>query len=96
MILNIGTAPVRKQFKVKVETDSGANRAWVLRHTATVDSMTVGQRRVLDGFEIDTCLWFAQNPNMLPNDMRRFRLTVDPTNAINESQEDNNQGTVGY
>lgn len=96
VILNIGTAPVRTSFQVKVETDSGAGRAWVSRHTTTVSSMTVGQRRVLDGFQIDTCLWFVHNPNMQPNSPRRFRLTVDSGGAVRESQEDNNEGTVIY
>lgn len=96
VILNIGSAPARGPFEVKVEADSGAGRSWVTYHTATVDSMAVGQRRVLDGFEIDTCFWFIHNPTMLPNDVRRFRLTVDTTNAVHESQEDNNQGVIAY
>lgn len=96
VILNIGTAPVRTPFQVKVEADSGAGRSWVAYHTATVNSMSVGQRLVLNGFEIDTCFWFLHNPTMPANSMLRFRLTVDATNTVPESQEDNNQGTVPY
>ncbi len=96
VILNIGTVPASTPFTIVVEADSGIGRSWSKVYQQTVSSMTAGQTLTLGGTDYDTCLWFVNNPQMPPNDVRRFRLTVDTTNQVRESDESNNQTTSIY
>ena len=96
VVLNIGTAPTNTPFTVVVEADSGPGRSWSRVYQQTVSSMTVGQTLTLGGTDYDTCLWFVNNPQMTPNDGRRFRLTVDTTNQVRESDETNNETVSPY
>jgi len=96
VILNIGTAAVTVPFKVKVEGDKGPGRAWEKVYEASVPGIGVGETLTLSGTDTDTCFWFLDNPQMQPNDVRRFRLTVDSAGNVPESQEGNNQAVSIY
>jgi len=96
VVLNIGTAAVAVPFKVKMEADKGVNRSWEKFYETPVPGIGVGETLTLNGTDIDTCFWFIANPQMPPNDVRRFRLTVDSANDVPESQEGNNQGVKIY
>ena len=90
-IKNFGTRDVTTPFKVYVERDSQAGLSYGGFTTYDVPGLAAGASLTFDRKPTaDTRWWYMNNPG-LTHVSPRVRVTVDWTNVVSESLENNNQ-----